>query len=212
MVISACCSEANKRGHPATRFGAAPGHLCVLFSTPSSVPTSSLSAEPSEPAILLLSTWEHGRPVGATPVSPALRDAFVALVVEAIAGEHDINLDSADVRAVLAGATGLAVGRAGGSGPGRAQRALADAWDRLQAVDFRPVAEGRILLSIRSREEHELGMDELTLVAEALQQATGPAWETIFGHGVVPNQTEEICIGFLLAPRGAADELARHQT
>ena len=53
-------------------------------------------------------------------------------------------------------------------------------------------------------------MDELTVITEALQQATGPEWEMIFGHGVVPNQAEEICIGFLLAPRCASDEMAQH--
>ena len=176
------------------------------------MPTAAPSAEPHATTTLLLDTWEQGRPADAFPVPSALRGAFAAVVAEAISGDHDINLDQADVQLVLDGATGLAVGRAGSSGPGRVQRALAEAWDGMQALDLYPVAEGRILLSILSREENDLDMDELTVITEALQQATGLEWEMIFGHGVVPNQAEEIYIGFLLAPRCTSDEMAQLRT
>ena len=97
----------------------------------------------------------------------ALQGTFAAVIAEATSGDHDINLDQADVQVVLEG--GLAVGRAGSSGPERAQRALAEAWDGMQALDLYPVAEGRILLSILSRKKNDLDMDELTVITEALQ-------------------------------------------
>ena len=176
------------------------------------MPAADLSTEHRTTAALLLDEWEYGRPAGASLVGPEVRDAFAALVAETLASDADVNVDEADIRYVLDGATGLGVGRGGGSGPHRAQQALADAWRQWQAVDWCPAGQGRILLSILSLKEHDLDMDELTAISEALQQATGPEWEMIFGHGVMPNQAEEMNLGFLLAPRALPEEIARHST
>ena len=174
------------------------------------MPTADLSADHSTTAAQLLNEWGHGRTAGASPIDPAVREAFAALVAETLAGDADVNVDPEDIRTVLAGATGLGIGRGGGSGPHRVQQALADAWRRWQAVDWCPAGHGCILLSVQSHEDHDFTMDELGLINEALQQATGAAWEMIFGHGVVPNQAEEMYIGFLLAPRARPEEMCPH--
>lgn len=171
------------------------------------MPAADLSAKHPTTATRLLDQWAHGRPAGTSRIEPAVRDAFAALVAETLASDADVNVDEADIRRVLDGATGLGVGRGGGSGPHRAQRALADAWQRWQAVDWCPAGEGGLLLSIRTHEEHDLDVDELTAISEALQQVVGPGWEWVFGYDVAPHQAEEMCLGFLLAPRAQPGEM-----
>jgi len=184
----------------------------LTFPNSSAMPAADLSAEHLNTAAHLLGAWEQGRPVGASRVEPTVRDAFAALVAETLADDEGVNVDQEDIRHVLDGATGLGIGRGGSSGPHRAQQALADAWRQWQAVDWCPAGQGRILLFVLSHEEHDLEMDELTVISEALQQATGPEWEMVFGHGVVPDQAAELCLGFLLAPRALPEEMAWHST
>ena len=175
------------------------------------MPAVDLSAEEhATPATRLLDEWEHGRPAGASRIGPAVRDAFAALVAETLASDADVNVDEADIRRVLDGATGLGVGRGGGSGYHRAQRALAEAWRQWQAVDWCTAGEGGLLLFVRAHEEHDLDMDELTAISEALQQVVGPGWEWVFGYDVAPHQAEEMCLGFLLAPRAQPGEMGPH--
>ena len=176
------------------------------------MPTAELSAEHPTTAARLLGGWEHGRSSGASRIDPAVRDAFAALVADTLASNADVNVDQEDIRYVLDGATGLGVGRGGGSGPHRAQQALADAWRQWQAVDWCPTGQGRILFSIQVHGEHDLEMNELTVINDALRKATGSEWEMIFGHGVVPNQAEEMCLGFLLAPHAQPGEIVQPGT
>ena len=126
-------------------------------------------------AIRLLGEWEQTRPVSAPPLGAAVRGAFAQFVAEALRGNQDTNLDEGDVRDVLRGAAGLGVGRAETSGAGRALRALAEAYHTQASVGPGRAPRGRVLLSIQSRPDAELEMDELTDVVETVQHRTAPA-------------------------------------
>ena len=148
----------------------------------------------------LLDEWVQTLPGAVPRPSPAVRHAFVRFVSEVLQRNPDTNLDQADVREVLRGATGLAVSRAEASGPGRALGALADAYHTRAAVGPADALYGRVLLSLLSHADTELEMDELTDVLETVQRWSGPDWEIIFGHGVAADLPAELRVSILWAP------------
>ena len=148
----------------------------------------------------LLDEWVQTLPGAVPRPSAAVRHAFARFVSEVLQCNPDTNLNQADVQVVLHGATGLAVGRAEASGPGRALGALADAYHTRAAVGPNDAPYGRVLLSLLSHIDTELAMDELTAVLESVQQRTGPDWEIIFGHGIAADLPAELRVSILWAP------------
>lgn len=169
-----------------------------------SKPTSPSNSFESLQAVSLLAGWEQARPAGSPPILPALRSAFNRFVAEVVSDTQETNLELADVQDVLRRATGLTIGRAEASGPGRAQQALQEAYLTAQAVLPGTAPHGQILLLVQSRPDAELEMDELTVITEAMWRNAGPEWEMIFGYGIVPGLPAEIHLTFLLAPGNAA--------
>ena len=164
---------------------------------------SQFNSEALRLAAELLCGWEQARPASA-PITPEFRKAFNRFIAEVLSTTQETNLESTDVQEVLRGATGLTIGRAEASGPGRIQQALQQAYQTTQAVGphASPNGEinGKILLLVQSRPDTALEIDELTEITEILLQHTGPQWEMAFGHGIVPGLSTEIRLTFLLAP------------
>jgi cell division protein FtsZ len=148
--------------------------------------------------LLLLEDWARTQPVPVS-VPPGFRHAFTRLVNDIAGDAPGIHLDLADIKTVMQGAVGLAIGQAEASGPRRALRALTAANEQLQVVGRFPSLRGHVLLAVQSRPDAELEMEELTDILEALQQYTGPEWEVIFGHDTVPTLSAEIRFTLLLA-------------
>ena len=170
---------------------------------PASIPASQSSSEALVQGANLLSEWEQARPADSAPVTPELRTAFKQFVAEVLSATQETNLDMADVQEVLREAVGLTIGRAEGSGPGRAQQALQAAYQNTHAVGPGTASKGQILLLVQSRPDTELDMGELTDITETMWRNAGPEWEMIFGHGIVPGLPAGIRLMFLLAPSGA---------
>ncbi|MET4073615.1 hypothetical protein [Hymenobacter sp. UYCo722] len=131
---------------------------------------------------------------------PEFRAAYDQFVEEALSGTQETNLEVADLREILLDSCGIAIGRAEASGPGRALRALAEAYQRPQVVGNQTATQGKVLLAIQTQPAAELQMDELTDITETLQKSLGYDWEMIFGHGIVPDLANELRIMFVLAP------------
>ena len=179
--------------------------IFVLSSTSSLMPTKIVrvqmsSSEVRLQAANLISAWEHARPSGSPPITPEFKAAYDQFVEEALTDNQETNLEVADLREALNGACGIAIGRAEASGPGRALRALSEAYQNRQVVENRTAAPGKVLLAIQSQSDAELQMDELTDITETLQGHLGCDWEMVFGHGIVPELPAELRIMFVLAP------------
>ena len=162
------------------------------------------SSEIQLQAATLLSEWEQSQPSGLPPVMPEFRAAYDQFVGEALSGTQETNLEVADLREILLDSCGIVIGRAGASGPGRALRALAEAYQRPQVAGSQTATQGKVLLAIQTQPEAELQMDELTDITETLQKRLGYDWEMIFGHGIVPDLAAELRITFVLAPGASA--------
>ena len=92
------------------------------------MPTLVPTPDHNEAADRLLGAWKQKRPVKAFGVSPAVYWALAQFIAEVLVPKQDVYLNRADIVQVLHGATGLGVGWAEMSGPGRVQRALAQVW------------------------------------------------------------------------------------
>lgn len=150
-------------------------------------------------AAALLNKWMKTRPAPASLISASFRTAFARLVVDNTSGSSTTGLQLADVQAVLAGASGLAIGQAAASGPGRAVRALAKACQEQQAVNFQLAPRGQALLLIQAHPSAEPDMDELTDLLEYLEQYIGSQWEVSFNYTSVPNYPVKLRVSLLLA-------------
>lgn len=149
---------------------------------------------PAALATTLLRDWEAAARPAPTPAYQAARPGLLARLTQFVAlllRPDDVNIDPADARTVLAHATAFRLGHATAAGPGRAGRIAP-----LLAADLtlfppdappaglRPVAA---LLSLQSGTEHDLEMDELTEIVEAIQRnLLSPNTEMVFGHGIAP--------------------------
>lgn len=149
---------------------------------------------PSTLAETLLSEWEAQTRPTPTPAYHAARADLLARLARFSAQllrAADLNVDAVDARTVLGRATAFRLGAAVASGTGRASRLTALltadlAWfpPYVSPANVRPVAA---LLSLQSGTEHELEMDELTEIVEAIQHnLLTPDTEMIFGHGIAP--------------------------
>ena len=154
-------------------------------------------------AVILLSEWEQARPANSAVVTSELRTAFIQFVGAVLNDTQETNLDIADVQKGLHRAAGLAIGRGEASGPGRANRALLQAYRSTQSVGPSAAVQGQLLLLLQARPDAELEMEELTDITETMWRNAGPEWELVFGHGIVPSLSAEIRLTFLLAPSSA---------
>ena len=154
-------------------------------------------------AAILLSEWEQARPANSAVVTSELRTAFIQFVGAVLNDTQETNLDIADVQKGLHRAAGLAIGRGEASGPGRANRALLQAYRSTQSVGPSAAVQGQLLLLLQARPDAELEMEELTEITETMGRDTGSEWEIIFGYGVVPDLPAEIRFAFLSAPSTA---------
>ena len=136
----------------------------------------------------LLAEWERLQP----PVSLLYRDDFLACITEILSSE-DQQLDREDVRYMISQARELTTCSAEASGPDRARRVIEDVLRSAQPQS------GRVLLSLISRPDAELSMDELDLILETLQASVGQDWEIMFGHRISSTQEEELRLLILLA-------------
>ncbi|TPG65799.1 DNA translocase FtsK [Hymenobacter nivis] len=133
----------------------------------------------------LLTEWEQQPSSAFAPADPAARLRTLAQLVPLCACllvVEDVNVEADDIRTTLAGATSFGVATATANGPGRAAQLVAAI--RFHHHGLAPTSPARrILLSITSRLDAPLDMDELTFVIETVRDMVGEDTEMIFGHG-----------------------------
>ena len=174
-----------------------------------SVPVNSPSA--AVLAETLLGEWEQRACPAGTPTYEAARQPVRALfteLCETLLAAGLTNIDHEDVRTVLGQAYSLGIGAASAQGPGRAARIAALVLAATQAHQLGPRAAGlghTALLSISSRIDTPLEMDELTIITEAIQRTLSDDAEIIFGHDEHANSSAaELQVWLLVGFRDGA--------
>lgn len=148
---------------------------------PSSHPPASHWQELAES---VLAEWLQHQPSSSLSVALAAHEYLIAGISEVLGKSGSTNLDLEDVRHVLRQASNAMAGCVDTAGPNRASDAAAQLIAQLANRGFHSSsAAGHLLLTIVSRSDASLSMDELTLILEALQQHLGQEWELTFGHG-----------------------------
>lgn len=130
-------------------------------------------------------------------------------IAEIITVTSDVNVDFEDVRTVMKESGAAVMGSATTSGEGRARRAAEEALSSplLNNTDIHGAK--KILLSIMSGEEAELGMDELTEITDFIEEQAGDDADVIFGHGIDDQLGE--CIRVTVIATGFMDESPREE-
>ncbi|WKN33614.1 cell division protein FtsZ [Porifericola rhodea] len=105
-------------------------------------------------------------------------------IAEIITVPGYINVDFEDVKTVMAGSGAAVMGSAKAEGEHRAMRAAEEALSSPLLDDKNIQGARKILLSIRSGEQAEMQMDELTEITDHIQTEAGDEAEVIFGHGI----------------------------
>lgn len=105
-------------------------------------------------------------------------------IAEIITVPGYINVDFEDVKTVMAGSGAAVMGSAKAEGEHRAMRAAEEALSSPLLDDKNIKGARKILLSIRSGEQAEMQMDELTEITDHIQTEAGEEAEVIFGHGL----------------------------
>ncbi|WPP53172.1 cell division protein FtsZ [Catalinimonas niigatensis] len=105
-------------------------------------------------------------------------------IAEIITVPGYINVDFEDVKTVMAGSGAAVMGSAKAEGEHRAMRAAEEALSSPLLDDKNIRGARKILLSIRSGEQAEMQMDELTEITDHIQTEAGDEAEVIFGHGL----------------------------
>lgn len=105
-------------------------------------------------------------------------------IAEIITVAGYINVDFEDVRTVMAGSGAAVMGSAKAEGEHRAMRAAEEAISSPLLDDRNIKGAKKILLSIRSGEQAEMQMDELSEITDHIQNEAGEEAEVIFGHGL----------------------------
>jgi cell division protein FtsZ len=105
-------------------------------------------------------------------------------IAEIITVAGYINVDFEDVKTVMAGSGAAVMGSAKAEGEHRAMRAAEEALSSPLLDDRNIKGARKILLSIRSGEQAEMQMDELTEITDHIQTEAGEEAEVIFGHGL----------------------------
>jgi len=105
-------------------------------------------------------------------------------IAEIITVAGYINVDFEDVKTVMAGSGAAVMGSAKAEGEHRAMRAAEEALSSPLLDDRNIKGAKKILLSIRSGEQAEMQMDELTEITDHIQTEAGEEAEVIFGHGL----------------------------
>lgn len=105
-------------------------------------------------------------------------------IAEIITVPGYINVDFEDVKTVMAGSGAAVMGSARAEGEHRAMRAAEEALSSPLLDDRNIKGAKKILLSIRSGEQAEMQMDELTEITDHIQTEAGDEAEVIFGHGL----------------------------
>ncbi|MFP4506225.1 MAG: cell division protein FtsZ [Cyclobacteriaceae bacterium] len=115
-------------------------------------------------------------------------------IAEIITVAGYINVDFEDVKTVMAGSGAAVMGSAKAEGEHRARRAAEEALSSPLLDDKNIHGARKILLSIRSGEQAEMQMDELTEITEHIQNQAGEDAEMIFGHGLDDSLGEAIMV------------------
>jgi cell division protein FtsZ len=115
-------------------------------------------------------------------------------IAEIITVAGYINVDFEDVRTVMAGSGAAVMGSAKAEGEHRAMRAAEEALSSPLLDDRSIEGAKKILLSIRSGEQAEMQMDELTEITDFIQTEAGEEAEVIFGHGLDEGLGEAIMV------------------
>ena len=156
------------------------------------------NSAPAALAATLLHEWEAAARPAPTPAYRAAHAGLLVRLAQFVAlllRPDDVNINPADARTVLGHAKAFRLGHAATTGPGRASRIglllaadLALFPPAVLLAGLRPVAA---LFSLQSGTEHDLEMDELTEIVEAIQQNfLSRNTEMIFGHGIAPEADE----------------------
>lgn len=127
-------------------------------------------------------------------------------IAEIITVAGYINVDFEDVKTVMAGSGAAVMGSAKAEGEHRARRAAEEALSSPLLDDKNIHGARKILLSIRSGEEAEMQMDELTEITEHIQEQAGEAAEMIFGHGLDDTLGAAIMVTVIATGFNAEDE------
>ncbi|MDF9801245.1 cell division protein FtsZ [Catalinimonas alkaloidigena] len=132
-------------------------------------------------------------------------------IAEIITVPGYINVDFEDVKTVMAGSGAAVMGSAKAEGEHRAMRAAEEALSSPLLDDKNIKGARKILLSIRSGEQAEMQMDELTEITDHIQTEAGEEAEVIFGHGLDDTLGDAIMVtviatGFNNDERGEDEE------
>ncbi len=105
-------------------------------------------------------------------------------IAEIITVPGYVNVDFEDVKTVMKDSGGAVMGSAETLGESRARRAAEEAVNSPLLNNQNIEGAEKILLSIISGDQAELQLDELTEIADFMQELAGEDAEVIFGHGV----------------------------
>jgi cell division protein FtsZ len=146
------------------------------------------------------------------PTDVTVEDAFraideavhrsVAEVIEMVAVPGRINLDFADVRAVLRGGGAAAMGFGRAAGENRAADAASEAIATTR-LDERIQGARSVLVNVSG--SRQLRLSELDAVAETILAATGSETNLVFGVSVRPDLREELQVTVVATGTGVAD-------
>ena len=130
-------------------------------------------------------------------------------IAEIITVAGYINVDFEDVKTVMAGSGAAVMGSARAEGEHRAMRAAEEALSSPLLDDRNIKGAKKILLSIRSGEQAEMQMDELTEITDHMQAEAGEEAEVIFGHGLDETLGDAIMVTVIAT--GFSNELEEAQ-
>ena len=146
------------------------------------------------------------------PADVTVEDAFRAIdeavhrsvteIIEMVAVPGRINLDFADVRAVLRGGGAAAMGFGRAVGENRAADAAREAIATTR-LDDRIQGARSVLVNVSG--SRELRLSELDAVAETIHAATGGETNLVFGVSVRPDLRDELQVTVVATGTGVAD-------
>jgi cell division protein FtsZ len=148
----------------------------------------------------------------AAPSDLTVEDAFGAIdkavyrsvseIIEMVAVPGRINLDFADVRAVLRGGGAAAMGFGRAAGESRAADAAREAIATTR-LDERIEGARSVLVNVSG--SRQLRLSELDAVAETILAATGRETNLVFGVSVRPDLRDELQVTVVATGTGVAD-------
>jgi cell division protein FtsZ len=113
-------------------------------------------------------------------------------IAEIITGNGIVNVDFEDVKTVMQNAGSAVMGSGVHKGDNRGIRAAEAALNSPFLNNLKVQGAQKILLSVSSGEEPELGMDELTEITDFIRNQTGEDADMIWGQSVDPSLGENL--------------------